>query len=303
MRDTTGFGNFDRAPANALPRVPAIGSAIVSRPAARRVGCRPHRVRRCGVVLIAGLLLTRMPLAFAADDERSVRPARQSLESIEAAAMAFLVELHDASLEPEIDVLPLDARLRLANCDAPLDARFSSGAVNLGRTTVEVFCAGSPGWRVQVRATVTVTATVWVLSRAVRRGERLDRDLLRQEQVRLGSSSGDSLRLAAAAGRTGSFNGVPGRESVEDPAPWIGREFTRAVGAGRPLVADALASPTLVVRGRRVRLLHRTSGVSIEAAGTALADARLGERVRVRNTRTGRSVDGIVDGIDEVRIP
>jgi flagella basal body P-ring formation protein FlgA len=70
------------------------------------------------------------------------------------------------------------------------------------------------------------------------------------------------------------------------------------------VITPAVLQPAVVVqRGQTVRLVIEQPGISIAAAGTALADAARGDRLRVRNTSSGKVVEGTVgaDGIVRVR--
>jgi len=225
--------------------------------------------------------------------------AVQSLQALEAAAESALRQRLAGAREVEIEVLPVDARLRLAACDAPLEASVAGNGPVLGRQSVEVACSGSAGWRVRVTASASESAEVWTLARPVRRGEPLARDIVQRETVRLGSRDARALRVGTAGDEIV-------RIDPEDPdaslAPLLGRVFSRGAGAGRLLDRRALDAPVLVERGRQVRMSYRGPGVAIDAMGTALADGRLGERIRVKNEVTGVAVDATVASANEVTI-
>jgi len=223
----------------------------------------------------------------------------QPLAALEAAAEAALRERLAGARAVQIEVTPVDERLRLALCDAPLQASIAGSGPVLGRQSVEVACAGTAGWRVRVTATASESAEVWTLARPVRRGESLSRDVVRREQIRLGTRDARALRV----GRSGD---EIVRVDPDDPdaslEPLLGRVFSRGAGAGRLLDRRALDAPVLVERGRQVRMSYRARGVSIDAVGTALADGRLGERIRVKNDVTGVAVDATVASSNEVTI-
>ena len=70
------------------------------------------------------------------------------------------------------------------------------------------------------------------------------------------------------------------RDGAERPAPgWIVRRLIRA---GEPLRAPAVVPPPLVASGSPVTVVWDHAGVRVTRAGTALGDARRGERVLVR---------------------
>ena len=71
---------------------------------------------------------------------------------------------------------------------------------------------------------------------------------------------------------------APGDAARAEPG-WITR---RVVRAGEPLRAPALEPPPLVLSGAAVTLVWETNGLRVTRQGTALGDARRGDRVAVR---------------------
>lgn len=203
---------------------------------------------------------------------------RQPPESITAAAIDFLRDLHEHDPSLEIAGGRLDERLRLASCAAPLDSRLAPGSRPFGRVTVRVSCPSGPPWRVHVQLELSRERTLWTLVRAARRGEVLSRDMLERSTVTLG-------RGEALAARSG----VP----IDAPDAWLGHEFVRDAAGGGLLLENMLAPRRLIERGAAVRLRAAGTGLAIETTGVALADAALEERVSVRNDSTGRIVEGV----------
>ena len=243
------------------------------------------------LALAAALLVSiASPAALAA------APPVQSLEDVERRAADHLLELHGgAEGGAAVEIRALDRRLRLAPCEGELDARIvgaGAGRPVWGANVVEVSCPGGAGWRARVRASATAEREVWVLTRAVRRGEPLVPELLERRTVTLGAGRGSGRRVGSGAGT------VP----LDAPESLAGHEFARPLRAGSVPTGADLLPPVLVRRGRQVRRRHEGAALSVETRAVALADARRHERVNVRNERTGRRLDGVVVGADEVRI-
>jgi len=219
-----------------------------------------------------------------------------SLEAIEGHAADYLRELYADAGDVKIAIRPLDRRLRLARCDAGLDALLvgtGAGKPAWGASVVEVSCAGAPGWRVRVRAQSTIEREVWTLSRSVRRGDVLVPELLTRQAVTLGDDALGARRVAARAGAT-----LP----IEVLEPLLGYTFRHSLRAGSVPSLTDLQPPLLVERGRTVRLRRLIAGMSVETQVVALADGRRDERISVRNERSGRRIDAVVIGIDTVAI-
>ena len=86
----------------------------------------------------------------------------------------------------------------------------------------------------------------------------------------------DTVVVDAPAARATTARAEPG---------WITR---RVVRAGEPLRAPALEPPPLVSSGAAVTLVWETNGLRLTRQGTALGDARRGDRVAVRVDATRR---------------
>ena len=55
-----------------------------------------------------------------------------------------------------------------------------------------------------------------------------------------------------------------------------------------------LKPPVIVKRGQQVTLLARTSSYEVRMNGKAMMDGVAGQRIRVRNDRSERIVEGVV---------
>lgn len=175
----------------------------------------------------------------------------------------------------------LDERLRLARCDAELEAFRPPGVRAGGSTTVGVRCTGSQPWKLFVPVRVQARAAVLVAGRTLTRGAQLTaEDLVAVEH--------DTARLPY-----GYFRELAGL---------IGRELRRPVAAGTVIVPAMVAEPHLVRRGQTVTLAAVNDGVQIAMTGRALADGALAERIRVENLSSGRVVEGVVRSAERVEI-
>ncbi|MBE7200350.1 MAG: flagellar basal body P-ring formation protein FlgA [Parafilimonas terrae] len=85
------------------------------------------------------------------------------------------------------------------------------------------------------------------------------------------------------------------RQPVADTAARVaGRIARRTLLPGETIPAIALEEAKLVTRGAPTVIVFEEHGVTISTLGTALANAAVNEAVSVRNTATGRVVQGIV---------
>jgi flagella basal body P-ring formation protein FlgA len=203
----------------------------------------------------------------------------QPLQSIESAVKEFLRSERIGDATVAVTVRAMDSRLRLPACASGLDANWSPGSHMLGRVTVKISCTTPKPWQVHVQATVSRESTVWVLSRAVQRGDVLSAEMLEQQVITLGLENSHNSR-----------SGAP----VQSISTWLGYEFSRATGPGRLLTENMLVPRKLVSRGEEVRIQHRSNGLRLQTSGIALSDGTLDQRVQVRNKNSGKIIDAIV---------
>lgn len=202
-------------------------------------------------------------------------PARaaefQPVDSIKEAAIRAVVGADTEGVRAEA---ALDAALRLPKCAQPLEATTNAGG------TAEVGCPGA-GWRLYVPVRVQRFQPVLVLTRSVTAGTPLDASLVAIEKR-------DVARLGAG--------------TLADPAQAVGRVARRPLGAGSVLSPQDLSSPAAVRRGDAVTLVARSGPIEVRAAGRALGEAGIDDRVTVENLASRRIIQGVVRGNGEIEV-
>lgn len=220
-------------------------------------------------LLLSGLILSLLisPLALAKDDY-------QTHSSITETARAHAEQVAGSfGKQVEIQVFPLDRRLKLAQCDQPLQSYDSPNGVRPGRSVVGVRCAGSKPWKLYVSVRVKVQQAVIVSRRALPQGH-----LVAAADVQL--LERDSANL------------LRGYFSSADQV--IGQRIKRHLGAGKVITPSSLARDQLVKRGADVEILASVGLIEVRMRGKAMSDGGLGERIRVRNDKSGRVISGTV---------
>lgn len=202
--------------------------------------------------------------------------------SIREAAQTYAAEyLEQQGYRYEVTALPLDRRLRLAACDTALEAFMPPGGRIGGSSTVGVRCAGPSPWSLFVQVNARIYSEVAVAMRPLARGETLTAADVRLEER-------DITRLPS--GFLTSLDEV------------VGMKARRPLATGHVIGRNAVEAPRLVRRGQIVTLVAGSGAVEIRATGKALSDAAAGERVRVRNERSDRVVEGVVANDGTVRV-
>lgn len=189
--------------------------------------------------------------------------------------------------------LPADYEVELANRDLSLfaaegtDDPFTLESPRLNMRTgqfaaVLVVPTGEKSTdRMQLTGRVHSMVEVPVLAHRMKRGEVIDRD-----------------DVVIAAMRRDTVD----RNAILDVARIVGKTPRRYLRAGAPLRGDDLRRPVVVTKGSPVMLIVRTNRMVLTAKGRAMQDAAIGETLRVMNTRSKSTVEGVVNAPDQVTV-
>jgi flagella basal body P-ring formation protein FlgA len=207
----------------------------------------------------------------------------QDHATIKSAAESFIAGVVRSSHGAEASVRAgsLDSRLRLGRCDSELEAFQPSGSRALGNTTVGVRCTGSSTWTLYVPVRVSLFGDVVVAARPLTRDRQLtanDLKLARRDLAQL---------------HNGYFSTI-------DQA--LGKKVGRNIAVDTTLSTSLVKEPLAVRRGQRVNLTALAGGLEVRMTGEAMSDGITGERIKVRNLRSKRVVDGIVKSPTTIQV-
>ncbi|HUX82511.1 MAG TPA: flagellar basal body P-ring formation chaperone FlgA [Halothiobacillus sp.] len=211
-------------------------------------------------------------------------PQFQSAGSIEEAVQIFLKQRYgSAGSAISFQVNSLDPRLKLKYCDQPLQV-YSGSQPNPrgGRVTVQVACEGASPWRIYVPAQIRHMVKVLSLARPLAAGDRV--------------TAQDLMPLVVNANQQALAY-------LTDPSDAIGQVVSRPMQAGQILTQRDLNIAQIVHRGDHVTLISGTGGITVSAEGVAQADAGQGQRLMVKNSRSGQLIEGIVRDPHTVVVP
>ncbi len=172
----------------------------------------------------------------------------------------------------DIKVGNLDNRLRLEACQAPLDFNVQDTTGLGGSISVQTRCTVA-NWAVHVPAQVMIYRTIPVAGRTIARGEQINDSHLTNTLVNV-----SNIRQGYALDR----------EHI------LGKEARRNIGQGEAFKTSSLDAPTAIKRGETVTLQAKAGGIKVVSSGVALADGRIGQKIRVRNSSSDRIVSGVV---------
>lgn len=191
------------------------------------------------------------------------------------------LERSEITARHEIQVNPLDPRLRLAACDSDLTQSLESPAQPVGRVTVRVSCEGSKPWTVFVPAQVRIFRPVVVVKTALRR---------------------DSIIGAGDVALVEQDVSLLNRGYVAEVEQVIGRKLTRATRTDQVLTPAMLQLAEAVRRGDQVVISARSGGINVRMQGEALSGGTLGEQISVRNLTSQRVIRARVAGPGQVEV-
>lgn len=206
----------------------------------------------------------------------------QSLDSIEQAAYVYAMEHAQTDYDmPRVVVGSLDSRLRLQQCGHELEAFTAQNKVGLGNQTIGVKCHSSVPWSVYVPVAVKLFKPIVVTTKAL-----AAKHIITSADVML-------KRIDVASLRQGYLT---------DAKSIIGQQLKYAVPMGSALSQNKVKPEKIVRRGDLITLLAQAGEMEVRMNGTALSDASLGQRIRVKNSSSKRVVEGIVDAPGIVRV-
>ncbi|HDZ57773.1 MAG TPA: flagellar basal body P-ring formation protein FlgA [Pseudomonas xinjiangensis] len=215
--------------------------------------------------------------------------ANPLIEQLIGATTAFLeeeVETHLSSsmidARYEVAVNRLDSRLRLPLCppDA-LEASLESPSTPVGRVTVRLSCNSDVQWRLFVPAQVSLFQQVLVAVRPLAR-----HSVISPQDVALQERDTGLLRDSY----------------LTDPKQAVGMRLRRPMGADAVFSPSQLEQDEIVKRGDKVVISAANSQIAVKMPGEAMESGALGSQIKVRNSRSGRTVSARIVAPGQVAV-
>jgi flagella basal body P-ring formation protein FlgA len=195
------------------------------------------------------------------------------IEEIRARAVqAVLAQPHAGLTNRQATAAPLDARLRLQQCQQPLGAEVVNGS-DAANTSVNVHCEQGAHWSIRVRVSTSGELRALVARRAMPRGSPLNpADFESRITTVVGSATQYVVQLDADAAL----------------------RLRLPLAAGAALTTSVIEQSPTVRRGQSVTLLARADGLEIRVAAIAMTDGKTAERISVQNQSSHQVVQAIV---------
>jgi flagella basal body P-ring formation protein FlgA len=220
------------------------------------------------------LALLFLPAPFAAASAGALHVSVEPPLAIIHTARVFIArQIAQEFPNHRIEINNLDPRLALPACDTQLQGFLPPGGHLLGNTVIGVRCMSGKPWTIYVPAKVIGVRQIVVTKRPVLRGSAIaEGDIALTEREITGD--GDAY--------------------IFEPEHVLGKIAKQPLRADIPLTPDLLDAPLLVRRGQEIIILAQGDGIEVRMSGTALMDGAEGQLVRVRNTLSNRTVEGLV---------
>ena len=206
----------------------------------------------------------------------------QSHAAIIAAAKTHLLQATSHMTQKStIDITPLDHRLRLIQCDTPLETFSPAGASTRGRTTVGVRCSSPKPWTLYVSANIGLQGAVVVATHDLSRGSAIGPD-----DVRL--MERDTSHLLR-----GYFDAL---DQV------VGRTVKRTLHRDQVITPNLLRAHKTISRGQKVTILAGSAGIEVRMQGKALRQGNPGDLIPVQNMASKKKLEARVISAGTVRV-
>lgn len=205
-----------------------------------------------------------------------------NVDSIEQAAYEYALKQAQAQYDnPQLVMGSLDSRLRLQACGSDLETFSQTVNLGIGKQTIGVKCHFPVSWTVYVPVKVKVFKSIVVASRSLNANTILTEDDLMMTRRDI-----SVLRQAY----------------VMDINQLVGQQLKYATTAGSALKVNAVKQQKIVRRGEHIMLVASVGTMEVRMSGTAMSDAILGQKVKVKNSSSKRVVEGIVKGPGLVQV-
>jgi flagella basal body P-ring formation protein FlgA len=215
-------------------------------------------------------------LLLLSNSASSAEPAVQSPQAITAAVTDFITSTMSLPGEFEIQLMPIDAQLKLPECQEPLEIFSPINVLKAGRNSIGVRCNGEKKWQIYTTALVKVYQEVLVLAEPIQRGEIVTPQHVISEKRDVSTLHDDFVSQF---------------EKIDH------KQATRQLSVGTILSLRYFSEPKLIKRGDKVVITSNREMFTIKMDGLAMMDGVKGQRIRIKNISSNRIINAtVLDG-------
>ncbi|WP_286265330.1 flagellar basal body P-ring formation chaperone FlgA [Thalassotalea atypica] len=194
--------------------------------------------------------------------------AKQALES-------SLISTDDRQIS--VSISPIDPRVTIKPCFSELSANIPENH-NSRNVNVEISCADSTPWSLYIPARVKIMSPVVVALTAIDKGSLLTGD-------NIGVKFIDEKKIRG--------------EKLTSTVELIGAKSRRNLSSGSAISRRNIC---VVCKGDSVTIEAHSAALSIRTAGVAMMNGYVGDKIKVKNERSGKLVNARISGLNSVKI-
>ncbi len=206
----------------------------------------------------------------------------ESHQVIKNKALAYLSSRLDAEdIEHTLQIQHIDPRLKLKKCPLDIEISLTQELVKPGKNTLNIQCKSPAPWRVFITADVTLFSRALVAKYPLNKGHLIQKNDLKLETIKL-----TGLRTAY----------------LSDPDRAVNHVLKRRVQRGDLISVKNLSKPTLIKKGDKITIIAKNNGFQISMKGTALTAGGKDDKIRVKNSKTKKIIQGIIFDAQTVKV-
>lgn len=171
----------------------------------------------------------------------------------------------------------IDPRISIKPCSIPLQANIPEN-YRSRNVNVKIFCSGSTPWHIFLPVKVTTQIPVLVAQTKIAKGTMFDSSNVTTEWRELHQTRGEVITKQSTV---------------------YGAKSKRNLNQGAIITKKMFC---VVCKGDNVTIKAKTNNLVIKTQGVAQTNGIVGEQIRVKNSRSGRSISAQVAGINHVVI-
>lgn len=202
-----------------------------------------------------------------------------SHEQIKAFAKQYVENNLPAPAQGKRIVIPadLDPRITIKPCSEPLQANIPEN-YRTRNVNVKIFCSSSNPWYIYLPVRVSTEIPVLVAKSKIAKGTVLDEDNVDVVLKPLHQTRG---------------------EIIDDASSVYGAKSKRSLIQGAVITKKMFC---VVCKGDTVTIMAKSDSLMIKTQGVAQTSGVIGQQIRVKNKRSGRSITARVNTINQVAI-
>lgn len=171
----------------------------------------------------------------------------------------------------------IDPRITIKPCSEPLQANIPEN-YRTRNVNVKIFCSGSNPWYIYLPVKVSTEIPVLVAKTKIAKGTVLDQDNVAVIWKLLHQTRG---------------------EVIDDASSVYGAKSKRSLIQGAVITKKMFC---VVCKGDTVTIMAKSDSLMIKTQGIAQTSGVVGQQIRVKNKRSGRSITARVNTINQVAI-